>query len=125
MVQVLEEAVTGWQVAGDGVMSVALDLALDEGLRQEGQAREVVRLVNDLRRTSGLRLQDRIVLRIAAAGEVARAVRRHSDEIARETLAVHLETVETVETASGLTERVMGTGERVLLRIEPAVVGAP
>jgi isoleucyl-tRNA synthetase len=90
-VQVLEEARTGWQVASEGVHSVALDLTLDEELRSEGLARELVRAVNDLRKRQDLDLADRVTLTIDAAGELAEAVDAHRDWIASEVLAVALE----------------------------------
>lgn len=87
-VTVIEESVTGWQVAGDGVMSVALDLELDEGLRAEGAAREAIRALNDLRKRHDLELDARILLTLEAEDPLAAALRRHVDLVAAETLAV-------------------------------------
>jgi isoleucyl-tRNA synthetase len=89
-VQVLEEARTGWEVATEGPYSVALDLALDDELRAEGLARELVRAVNDLRKRRELDLSDRIALEIGATGALADAVRAHDDWIAGEVLASSL-----------------------------------
>ena len=86
-VQVLEEARTGWQVASDGPYAVALDTELDDELRAEGRAREFVRAVNDLRKTAGLDLADRIVLSVDAEGDAARALAAHRDWICGEVLA--------------------------------------
>jgi isoleucyl-tRNA synthetase len=90
-VQVLEEARTGWQVASEGAYSVALDLEVDEELRLEGLARELVRAVNDARKRRGLELSDRIVLTIQAEGLAAAAVEAHRDWIAGEVLATRLD----------------------------------
>ncbi len=89
-VEVVEEPVTGWQVTGDGSTSVALDLAIDTELRLAGHARELVRVVNDLRKRLGLALSDRIVLTVDASGEVAAALDAHADAIAADVLAVEL-----------------------------------
>ena len=89
-VQVIEEPRTGWQVASDGAYSVAFDLTLDEALRREGLARELVRALNDLRKREGMELTDRIRVEIAAEGELAEAVAAHGATIAAETLAVDL-----------------------------------
>ncbi len=90
-VQVLEEARTGWQVASEGAYSVALDLTVDEELRAEGIARELVRGINDLRKRQELDLADRITLRVDASGDVGAAVDAHGDWIAAEVLATRME----------------------------------
>jgi isoleucyl-tRNA synthetase len=78
----------GWAVAaGDGV-TVALDLGLDDELVLEGEAYELIHLVNSLRKERGLELTDRIVLTVPdARRELAD---RHGDWIAREVLATEL-----------------------------------
>jgi isoleucyl-tRNA synthetase len=89
-VQVIEDARTGWQVAREEAYSVALDLDIDQALRQEGLARELVRAVNDLRKRLGLELDDRVELEVAADGEVAEALAAHREAIAAEVLATAL-----------------------------------
>jgi isoleucyl-tRNA synthetase len=78
----------GWAVAsGDGV-TVALDLGLDDELVLEGEAYEVIHLVNSLRKERGLELTDRIVLTVP---ETQRELAdRHGEWIAREVLATEL-----------------------------------
>jgi isoleucyl-tRNA synthetase len=93
-VQVIEEARTGWEVASEGPYGVALDLEIDDDLRSEGLARELVRAVNDLRKRRGLELADRIVLRVGATGAAARALESHRDWIAAEVLAAEVVAVE-------------------------------
>ena len=78
----------GWAVAsGDGV-TVALDLRLDEELVLEGEAYELIHLVNSLRKERGLELTDRIVLTVPEAQR--ELVDRHGGWIAREVLATEL-----------------------------------
>jgi isoleucyl-tRNA synthetase len=67
--------------------AVALDTTVDEALRLEGVARELVRAVNDLRKALDLQLSDRIRVTVEADGRVAEAARRHEEWIAREVLA--------------------------------------
>jgi len=75
----------GWAVAGEDGLTVALDLALDPELEQEGRARELIHQVNMMRKDAGLEITDRIVLTLPAGlGE-------HEDWIARETLAERVE----------------------------------
>jgi len=87
---VLEESRSGWQVASEGPYGVALDLAVDEALRREGLARELIRALNDLRKRSGLQLDDRVAVEVAVEGELGAAVDEHGPWIAQEVLAVEL-----------------------------------
>jgi isoleucyl-tRNA synthetase len=76
----------GFAVSREGGEVVALDLSVDEDLRKRGLAREVVRLVQDLRKTSGLEVSDRIRLNVVGLDVIA----EHFDFIAREVLAVEI-----------------------------------
>jgi isoleucyl-tRNA synthetase len=78
---------SGWGVASEGGLTVALDLEVTPELRLEGLAREVVRLVQDARKDAGLAVTDRIVVGVEASGDVARALEAHRDDVAEETLA--------------------------------------
>ena len=75
-------------LAQEGATAVALDTTLDDELRLEGLARELVRAINDHRKALDLALSDRISVRLRAPGTVAEAARRHGDWIASEVLAV-------------------------------------
>jgi isoleucyl-tRNA synthetase len=68
---------------------VALDLHVSESLRAEGLAREVVRLIQDARKSDGLDVSDRISLRWATKdADLAAALTAHGELIAGEVLAV-------------------------------------
>jgi isoleucyl-tRNA synthetase len=76
----------GWAVAsGDGV-TVALDLALDDDLRLEGEAYDLIHSVNTLRKEQGFELSDRIVLTVPE--ETGALVDAHGEWIKGEVLAV-------------------------------------
>jgi isoleucyl-tRNA synthetase len=90
----------GWAVATDGGETVALDLEIGQELRRAGLAREVVRLVQDARKTSGLQVTDRVALRWAAEGELADALREHAALVAGEVLATTFEEDPTVDGGS-------------------------
>ncbi|MGH3264616.1 MAG: DUF5915 domain-containing protein, partial [Trebonia sp.] len=60
---VTQRPLEGWEVASADGETVALDLSVSEELRFEGYAREVVRLIQDARKASGLNVSDRIVVR--------------------------------------------------------------
>jgi isoleucyl-tRNA synthetase len=79
---------SGLALAQDGPYGVALDLAISPELRAEGLAREVVRGIQDLRKTSGLAVEDRIELWLQASGDGAAALRAHLDFIRDEVLAL-------------------------------------
>jgi isoleucyl-tRNA synthetase len=75
-------------LAQEGATAVALDTTLDDELRLEGLARELVRVMNDYRKALDLELSDRISVQLRAPATVAEAARRHGDRIASEVLAV-------------------------------------
>ena len=78
----------GFSLAQDGPHGVALDVDLDEELIDEGVAREVVRAVQDLRKSSGLDVEDRIELWLTGDGpDVERALAAQAGYIASEVLA--------------------------------------
>ena len=85
------DVASDWLVASDGPYVAALDPRLDETLREEGLAREVVNRVQRLRKEAGYVYTDRIGLWISADDPVLEAVRGHAEFIQGETLARRLE----------------------------------
>ncbi len=77
----------GWSVVNEQGETVALDLELTPELVRAGLVREVIRLIQDTRKSSGLEVSDRISLTWAAAGELAEALREASELVADEVLA--------------------------------------
>ena len=86
-VELSQQTQTGWGLASDGPITVALDLTLTDELRREGWARELVHHVQALRKTAGLEVSDRIALGVTADGVAAGALAAHRDWIASEVLA--------------------------------------
>jgi isoleucyl-tRNA synthetase len=78
-------------LAQDGGWAVALDLELDDDLRAEGLARELVRELNDLRKRLDLALTDRVAVRLAPGPRTRAAVESHQRWIAGEVLATSLD----------------------------------
>jgi len=77
---------------------VALDLEVSPELKREGQAREVIRFVQNARKDAGLNVDDRIILSLTAADEdLIRAIEEYGDTIKNETLATELSVGETYE----------------------------
>jgi isoleucyl-tRNA synthetase len=86
---VTQTPLAGWGVASVAGETVALDLTLTAELRGEGRAREVVRLIQEARKSSGLDVADRIAVRWAARDEeMAATLTEHAPLIAGEVLAV-------------------------------------
>ncbi len=78
-------------VQADGPLVVVLDTRLDDALRQEGLARELVNRIQRLRKDAGLAVGDRIDLAVAGDAAVEAAARAHQDWIAGEVLARRLD----------------------------------
>ncbi len=80
----------GYSVEREGAHAVALDLSLDEDLRTEGRAREIVHAVQNARKNASLQVEDRIVLSLSGAEQLSAAATAYRDYLAGETLAVEL-----------------------------------
>jgi isoleucyl-tRNA synthetase len=87
-VVVTETPRSGWAVASGPGATVALDLEITPELRRAGLVREVVRLVQDARKSTGLEVSDRIELWWTASGELADALREGAGRLGEEVLAV-------------------------------------
>ncbi len=81
----------GYQLEREGSHAVALELELDDALRREGLAREVVHAVQNARKAAGLEVEDRIELRLGGDDELLAAAGEHADYIRAETLAESLD----------------------------------
>src|SRR4029453_16835651 len=77
----------GYQVEAESGRAVALALDLDDDLRREGLAREVVHAVQNARKEAGLEITDRISLTLGGDTELLDATRAHEEYVAGETLA--------------------------------------
>jgi isoleucyl-tRNA synthetase len=85
------EPLEGYQVEAESGHAVALELDLDDELRREGLAREVVRAVQEARKQAGLEVSDRIALALGGDEELLAAAREHEAYIAGETLATSVD----------------------------------
>ncbi|HEX6459097.1 MAG TPA: isoleucine--tRNA ligase [Thermoleophilaceae bacterium] len=89
-VQLVLQPLEGYQVERAGTHAVALNLELDDDLRREGLAREVVHAIQNARKTAGLNVEDRISLTLGGDVELLDAVRANEDYVAGETLATNV-----------------------------------
>jgi isoleucyl-tRNA synthetase len=86
-IQLVMQPLDGYEVEREGAHAVALDLTIDDELRREGWAREVVRAVQNLRKDSGLNVGDRITLALEGDDALVAAAREWEAWIAGEVLA--------------------------------------
>jgi len=86
-VEIIAEDVPGWQVANLGKLTVALDVTLTTGLKQEGLAREVINRIQNQRKNMGLEVIDRINVRIKCPAYIWDAVNNNLSYICAEILA--------------------------------------
>jgi isoleucyl-tRNA synthetase len=89
-VEILREDIQGWLVESDGDLTVALDTELDDGLIAEGNAREFVNRVQNLRKDAGYEVTDRIAVMFSASPSMRDILMSMKTYITGETLAVDL-----------------------------------
>ena len=115
-VQIVLQPLEGYQVERSGTHAVALDLKLDEELRREGLAREIVHAVQAARKSAGLRVEDRISLTLGGGDELLAAAQAHERYVAGETLATTLSFDGTI----GGARRAEIEGRELLIALERA-----
>ncbi len=101
-VEIATEDMPGWLVANEGNLTIALDIEVSEALRQEGVARELVNRIQNIRKTSGYEITDKISVNIEAREEITEAVENHKDYIASQVLATSLCVVEKIDNPTPL-----------------------
>ncbi|HEY1285059.1 MAG TPA: isoleucine--tRNA ligase [Solirubrobacterales bacterium] len=94
----------GYEVEAEAGHAVALQLELDDELRREGLAREIVHAVQNARKEAGLEVTDRIELAISGDAGLLEAAREHEPYIAGEVLA----TAVAYDAADGVTATIDG-----------------
>ena len=86
-VEVSTDEIPGYEVAGKGSLTVALDITISDELKQEGDAREFVNKVQAIRKDSGFALTDRINVQVLENAGVQPSLIRYKDYICAEILA--------------------------------------
>ena len=92
-VDIVAEDIPGWSVANKGSLTVALDIVISEELKQEGEAREFVNRVQNIRKESGFELTDRIFVTVLESKELKPSIIKYNDYICREILADNIDWV--------------------------------
>ncbi len=92
-VEIAAEDIPGWSVASKGALTVALDIVLSEDLKQEGDARELVNRIQNIRKENGFELTDRIFVKLLESDGFKQSIIKFNDYICREILADNIEWV--------------------------------
>ena len=90
-VEIITEDMPGWLVANNGILTIALDIELTDELIEEGIARELINRIQNLRKSSGLEITDRIAIVLEDRPEIHNAVLHCGEYIASQVLATTLE----------------------------------
>ena len=116
-VEVISEDVPGWLVLNEGSITIALDEEITEELRIEGLAREMVNRIQNLRKTSGFDVEDKIDIRLEKTPMTEQILAAHKDYISTQVQARSIESVE------GLTSgELLDLDEEMTLHAELTIV---
>jgi len=85
--QISSEDMQGWLVASQGSLTIALDVEITPELRQEGMARELINRIQNLRKSSGFEVTDRIEVVIEPNAALEEAMDRFGSYVCAQTLA--------------------------------------
>ena len=114
-VEIITEDMPGWLVSNNGILTIALDIELTDELIEEGIARELINRIQNLRKSSGLEITDRIAVTIEDRDEIRNAVLHCNDYIASQVLANALQLASNVQG-----ESVEMDGYNVIINIQKA-----
>ena len=85
-VEIFSEDIPGWLVANEGKLTVALEVTVTEELRREGIARELVNRIQNIRKSSGFEITDKIKITLSKNPQTDDAVNEYNDYIRNEVL---------------------------------------
>ena len=96
-VEIISEDIPGWLVSNEGRLTVALDITVTEALKKEGLARELVNRIQNLRKSNGYDIVDKVRIAIVSIPEIVAVVKEYNQYIANQVLAVSIDLVEDIE----------------------------
>ncbi|MDX1408969.1 MAG: DUF5915 domain-containing protein, partial [Saprospiraceae bacterium] len=96
-IEIVTEDIPGWLVASDGMLTVALDIHIDDALEAEGFARDLVNRIQNLRKDKDFNVTDHIVVTVERQPDVDKAIASFADYVKTETLARRLESANSVD----------------------------
>lgn len=86
-VEIAAEDIPGWSVASKGSLTVALDITITSELKKEGEAREFINRIQNIRKDSGFEVKDRINIEIEENVEIIHSINEYKNYICAEILA--------------------------------------
>lgn len=95
-VEIIPVDIPGWKVANNGPLTVALDITINEELRNEGIARELVNRIQNLRKEKEYYVTDKITLKIKNVNDFKQAIEKNLTYICAETLATSVDFVDQI-----------------------------
>ena len=101
-VEILSEDIPGWLVANEGKLTVALEVTVTEELRREGIARELVNRIQNIRKSSGFEITDKIKITLSKNPQTDDAVNEYNDYIRNQVLGTSLTLADNVENGTEL-----------------------
>ncbi|WP_374110406.1 isoleucine--tRNA ligase [uncultured Porphyromonas sp.] len=116
-VEIISEDVPGWLVLNEGSITIALDEEITEELRIEGLAREMVNRIQNLRKSSGFDVEDKIDIRLEKTPMTEQILAAHKDYISTQVQARSIESVEGLSTGE-----LLDLDEKVTLHAELTIV---
>ncbi|MBN2766325.1 MAG: isoleucine--tRNA ligase [Paludibacteraceae bacterium] len=100
--EIITEDMPGWLVANEGRLTVALDITVTDALLREGIARELVNRIQNIRKSNGYEITDKIVIDIENRPEIQAAVKEYAAYIGSQTLANSVNIKENISEGSEL-----------------------
>ena len=90
-VDIISEDIPGWLVSNEGNLTVALEVELNDDLRNEGMARELINRVQNMRKEAGFEITDRVCVYVSHNDAMEKAIDNYSDYIKGQVLADNIE----------------------------------
>ncbi len=112
--EISSEDMPGWLVATEGAMTIALDVTITEELKKEGVARELINRIQNLRKSSGFDVTDKITVAVYAAGadaeEISGALETFADYVCAQTLSTAISSNDIAQAGAGAADVEWGEG---------------
>ena len=89
-VDIMSQDIPGWSVANEGTTTVALDITITPELKTEGDARRLIKQIQNLRKSQGFDITDRIVVTLSNQPRIAEIIAGYGDNISRQVLATEI-----------------------------------
>ena len=101
-VEIFSEDIPGWLVANEGKLTVALEVTVTAELRREGIARELVNRIQNIRKSSGFEITDKIKLTLSKNPQTDDAVNEYNSYICNQVLGTSLTLADEVKDGTEL-----------------------